>query len=60
MQIGQLQTTLYADDTYLSLSDILLISLENRVNMELVTIDHWLRKNKLSLNYAKSNYNLKK
>ena len=44
MQIGQFQTTLYTDDTYLSLSDILLIPLENKVNMELITIDHGLRK----------------
>ena len=44
MELGQLQTTLYADDTYLSLFNILLISLENRVNTELITIDHWLRK----------------
>ena len=58
MQIGQFQATLYADDTDLSLSDFSLISLKNRVNMELITMDHWLRRNRLSLNYAKSNHNL--
>ena len=67
MQIGQFQTTLYADHTHLSLSAFSLISFKislifkvffNLVNMELITIDHWLRRNRLSLNYAKFNYNL--
>ena len=38
MQIGQFQTTLYADHAYLSFFYISLISLENRLNMELITI----------------------
>ena len=50
------ETTIFADDTYLMLADNDLCKLENRVNLELVKIDHWLRKNKLSLNYAKTNY----
>ena len=49
-------TTLYADDTALLLSDFNLTVLENRVNSELRKIDIWLRKNELSLNYSKTNY----
>ena len=48
--------TIFADDTYLMLADNDLSRLENRVNLELVKIDHWLRSNKLSLNYANTNY----
>ena len=50
------ETTLYADDTYLAMSDKNLDSLEIRTNKEISKIDLWLRKNKLSLNYSKSNY----
>ena len=50
------ETTLYADDTYLAMSDKNLVSLEIRANKEISKIDPWLRKNKLSLNYSKSNY----
>lgn len=49
-------TTLYADDTYLMLSDTNLDKLEKRVNTELEKIDEWLIQNKLSLNYSKTNY----
>ena len=51
-----IETTLYADDTYLAMSDKNLDSLEIRANKESSKIDLWLRKNKLSLNYSKSNY----
>ena len=50
------ETTLYADDTYLAMSDKNLDSLEIRANKEISKIDLWLRKNKLSLSYSKSNY----
>ena len=50
------ETTLYADDTYLAMSDKNLDSLEIRANKEISKIDLWLRKNKLPLNYSKSNY----
>ena len=49
-------TTLYADDTYLMMSDLNLTSLQNRINIELKNIDFWLRKNKLSLNFSKSTF----
>ena len=51
-----MNTTLYADDTYLMMSDLNLTSLQNRINIELKNIDFWLRKNKLFLNFAKSTY----
>ena len=50
--------TLFADDTYLSLSDKCLHTLEDKINLELQRIDIWLRKNKLSLNYEKTNFML--
>ena len=49
-------TTLFADDTYLNMSDNSLNSLEKRVNDELVKIEQWFKKNKLPLNYKKSCY----
>ena len=53
---SQMNTTLYADDTYLMMSDLNLTSLQNRINIELKNIDFWLRKNKLSLNLSKSTF----
>ena len=50
----EFETTLCADDTYLAMSDKDLDSLKIRANKEISKIDLWLRKNKLSLNYAKS------
>ena len=41
---------------FLLLANSILNKLENRVNHELQKIDYWLRKNKLSLNYVKTNY----
>ena len=49
----QMNTTLYADDMYLMMSDLNLTTLQNRINIELKNIDFWLRKNKLSLNFSK-------
>ena len=48
--------TIFADDTFLLLSHSNLDKLEKRVNYELRKIDYWLRKNKLLLNYVKTNY----
>ena len=53
---SQMNTTLYADDTYLMMSDLNLTSLQNRINIELKNIDFWLRKNKLSSNFSKSTF----
>jgi len=51
---------LYANDTYLMLSDTNLDQLEKRVNLELEKIDAWMIQNKMSLNYSKTNYLLNK
>ena len=48
--------TIFADDTFSLLADSNLNNLENRVNHQLHKIDYWLRKNKLSLNFVKTNY----
>ena len=53
---SEFDTTLYADDTALMLSDRDLNSLKYKVNNELNKVDFWLRMNKLSLNYSKTNY----
>ena len=52
--VSQFDTTLFADDTYLTLSDKSLSGLELKANNELRKIDTWMRSNKLSLNYSKS------
>ena len=49
-------TILFADDTFLALSDHNLYKLQNRVNIELNKIDLWMKKNKLQLNYSKTHY----
>ena len=49
-------TTLFADDTYLSLSSSLLIRLKTQVNNEINKVDKLLRSDKLSLNYKRSSY----
>ena len=47
-------TTLFADDTYLSLSNSNLKILERNANIELTKIDKWFCENKLSINYNKT------
>ena len=54
--MSQLSTTLFADDTLLSLSDANLSRLENRVITQLQYIAQWLNQNKLILNYLKTTY----
>ena len=53
---SEFTTTLFADDTYLTLSDKSLTNLENRANEQLTNIDIQLCSNKLSLNYSKTTY----
>ena len=53
---SEFDTTLYADDTALMLSDRDLNSLKYKANNEFKKVDFWLRMNKLSLNYSKTNY----
>ena len=49
-------TILFADDTFLALSNHNLYKLQNRVNSKLSKIDLWMKKNKLQLNYSKTHY----
>ena len=53
---SEFTTTLFADDTYLTLSDESLTNLENRANEQLTNVDIWLRSNESSLNYSKTTY----
>jgi len=53
-----LLTTLFADDINLHMSNSSFNVLQTTVNLELCKIDHWLRANKLSLNYNKANFML--
>ena len=53
---SQFDTTLFADDTFLLLSDSSILNLERRVNEQLENIDKWFCINKLSLNYSKTNF----
>ena len=54
--MNQFDTTLFADDIYLTLSDKSLSGIELKANNELRKIDTWMRSNKLSLNYSKFCY----
>ena len=49
-------STLYADDSAMILSDSNFSSLKNQLNNELYIIDLWLKKNKLSINYSKISF----
>ena len=53
---SEFSASLFADDTYLNMSDANLESLQSRVNCELNKTINWFSRNKLSLNYQKSNY----
>ena len=53
---SQFDTILFADDTFLALSDNKLSKLQSRVNIKLRKIDLWMKKNKLQLNYLKTHY----
>jgi len=49
-------STLFADDTVLSISSGNCIELQKLVNTESQKVDAWMRFNKLSLNYSKTSY----
>ena len=53
---SEFSTTLFADDTYLTLSHNNLFELEKKVNIQMHHIDNWMCQNKLSLNYSKTTY----
>jgi len=50
-QASSFHTTLFADDINLHMSNSHFNVLQTTVNLELCNIDHWLRANKVSLNY---------
>ena len=52
------ETRLYADDIALILSEKELDTLNKNVNKELIKVENWLNKNKLSLNLAKTKHML--
>ena len=54
--VSEFDTTPYADDTALMLSDRDLNSLKYKANNEFKKFNFWLQINKLSLNYSKPNY----
>ena len=55
---SKFRSALFADDTYLCLSDTDINNLQIRVHAELQNINFWQRENKLSLNYNKTNFTL--
>ena len=54
--VTKFDTTLFADDTYLSLADENLSFLEHKVNEELSILNGWFCKKKLSINHTKTSY----
>ena len=55
-QASQFQTTMFADNTYLTMAENSSTKLKSKVNNELLQIGTWLKQNKLSLNSSKSCY----
>jgi len=47
---------MFADDTNLTMVSDNYLSLQTKVNCEIQKIDNWLKSNKLSLNYNKTEY----
>ena len=54
--VSKFETTLFADDTNLHLSNTSLQQLQIEVSREINKVDKWITKNRLTLNYSKSNY----
>ena len=55
---SEFETTLFANNAFLAISDKSITDLECKVNNKLIKIDRWLEINKLSLNISKSCYML--
>jgi len=58
LKASDFNSILYADDINLHISGKKHESLEKTVNHELKKNDHWVRANKLCINYSKSNFML--
>ena len=54
--VSKFETMLFADDTNLHLSNTSLQQLQIEVSREINKVDKWMTKNRLTLNYSKSNY----
>ena len=55
-KVSHFKTTLFADDTYLILSNKNIDILEQMADQEIKKVDSWMRHNKLSLNCSKTVY----
>ena len=53
--VSNFKTTLFADDANLNMSHSSIQTLQLLVNQEIIKVDEWLKNNKLTLNYKKSN-----
>ena len=51
-----LNVKLFADDTNLTMCSNSLDELQNNVNLESTNVINWMRNNKLSINFAKTEY----
>jgi len=58
LKASAFNSTLFADDTVLSISSGNCIELQKLVNTELQKVGEWMRFTKLSLNYSKTSYML--
>jgi len=56
--VSNFKTILFADDMVLSLSANSMHELTTKINQELESVDNWLKYNKLSLKYSKTQYML--
>ena len=55
-EVCNFEVRLFADDACLIYSDVNPTNLQINVNNELARVDEWMKTNKLSINYSKSNY----
>ena len=53
---SEFNVRMFADDTNLTMVSDNYLSLQTKVNCEIQKIDNWLKSNKLSLNYNKTEY----
>ena len=53
---SELNVRMFADDSNLTMFSDNYLSLQTKLNCEIKKIDNWLKSNKLSLNYNKTEY----
>ena len=56
--VSNLNTKLFADDTVLTATNTTINTLTSATNIELEKIDNWMKLNKLTINYKKSQFML--